>query len=102
MKEKPMRTKFIVEKPPSKELFILTIPECDMCRLQKGDVIQLHKYTRGYPFNDLEAWEAVVTDTPTFDINWSDHADAGAFTYDGDSVIPMQVVRVRILKHRWA
>jgi len=99
--EKLMRTSFIVDDHSDEELYIYRVPECQMCRLHKGDAIRLRKYTKGYPFNDLERWEAVVTEEPTFDLNWSDHADPGRFAYDGDSVIPVQVVRIEIKSHKW-
>lgn len=101
MGAKTMMTRFVIEKPKSDELYIYTIPECNMVRLHKGDIIRLRKYKRGYPFNDLEVWEAVVVHEPTFHINWSDPVDTGADAYDIDSVIPIQWVTVEIKSHRW-
>lgn len=101
MKAKTMMTKFINDKPQQGELYIYAIPECDMCRLHKGDVITLRKYALGHPSNDREVWMAIVVSEPTFEVNWSDHADTGMFAYDVDSVIPMQVVHVAISSHKW-
>ena len=99
MKEQQMTTRFIIDRYKTDDLYIYMVPECQMCRLQKGDRIRLRKYMRGFLFNDLEGWEAVVTEVSSFELNWSDHEDTGMFAYDTDSVIPMQIVHIIIESH---
>ncbi len=101
MSAKTMTTRFLHINTQGEELYIYRIPECDMCRLHKGDIINLRRYKRGNPSDTREAWQAVVVREPTFEIGWSDPVDAGKDAYDIDSIIPVQVVCVEIKTHQW-
>lgn len=101
MEARPIMTKFIINKPEDNEFYIYRIPECSMFRLHKGDIITLRRYKRGLPSNDLEVWHARVACEPSLQINWSDAADTSRDAYDVSSVIPIQLVTVDIIKHKF-
>lgn len=97
------KTIFIHNNTEGEDLYIYRIPECYLPRLHKGDKLVLHKYLRGYPHNNLETWCVEVVYDPEFVISWSDPPEEhkGAYAYDADSVFTEQVVKVKVVYHKW-
>lgn len=107
-----MITRFTILVPPSgteeKQLFDQmeppsVIPDCDMCRLEKGDHVTLGRMgiPAIYPATtgNNEEWVLLV-EAVQFEVVYFKDAEDHANFYDPDTVSARQKVGVRFIDHR--